>query len=66
MKVVARRETCEGNAYCMMTAPDRFVLDEDSKVVVEEDEINSEADYDTVAKAVRECPTQSLRIEGFD
>ncbi len=64
LRVIARRETCEGNAYCMMTAPDRFVLDEDSRVVVEEAEI-SEQDYETVAKAVRECPTQSLRIEGF-
>ena len=64
MKVVARRETCEGNALCMLTAPDRFVLDEDSKVVVEEAEIE-ENDYETVVKAVRECPTQSLRIEGY-
>ena len=45
-------------------APDRFVLDEDSWVVVEEAEI-SEQDYETVVKAVRECPTQSLRIEGY-
>jgi ferredoxin len=64
MRVVARRETCEGNALCMLTAPDRFVLDAESRVVVEEAEIE-EQDYETVVKAVKECPTQSLRIDGY-
>jgi ferredoxin len=64
MKVVARRETCEGNALCMMIAPDRFILDEDSRVVVETEEI-LEDDYETVVEAVKTCPTQSLRIDGY-
>ncbi|MFF4357589.1 ferredoxin [Streptomyces sp. NPDC001604] len=62
VRVVARRETCEGSAQCMLALPDRFVLDGRSRVVVEVAEVD-EADYDDVAAAVRNCPTGSLRIE---
>lgn len=64
MRVVARRETCEGNAVCMLALPDRFVLDRDSRVVVEEDRV-TESDYEDVAAAVQACPTASLRLEGW-
>jgi ferredoxin len=62
VRVVARSETCEGSAMCMLALPDRFVLDGRSRVVVENAEVD-EADYDDVAAAVRNCPTGSLRIE---
>ncbi|MCF1592591.1 ferredoxin [Streptomyces muensis] len=62
IRVVARPDTCEGNALCMLALPDRFVLDERSRVVVEVAEVD-EADYDDVAAAVRNCPTGSLRME---
>ncbi|WP_432197484.1 ferredoxin [Streptomyces sp. bgisy027] len=62
VRVVARTETCEGSAQCMLALPDRFVLDGRSRVVVEVAEVD-EADYDDVAAAVRNCPTGSLRIE---
>lgn len=62
VRVVARSETCEGSAQCMLALPDRFVLDGRSRVVVEVAEVE-EADYDDVAAAVRNCPTSSLRIE---
>ncbi|HEY3716460.1 MAG TPA: ferredoxin [Jatrophihabitantaceae bacterium] len=64
MRVVARRSTCEGNSLCMLAVPDRFILDAESKVVVEVEEI-AEDDYESVVEAVRACPTQSLRIDGF-
>lgn len=64
LRVVARPSTCEGNALCMLALPDRFVLDGDSRVIVQVTEID-EHDYEDVAAAVRSCPTASLRIEGW-
>jgi ferredoxin len=60
MKVIVDRTRCEGWALCEAMAPDVFRVDERnfSEVV---DANPSEALWDDVEAAVRDCPTQAIR-----
>jgi ferredoxin len=64
VKVAARRSTCEGGAACMLALPDRFIIGDDGKAVVIDDEVD-EDDYEDVAAVIRNCPTNSLRMTGY-
>ncbi len=59
MHVVVDSDRCEGNAFCVRTAPDVFGLDDDEYAVVLADPVP--ADQETlVDRAIAECPRAAL------
>ena len=61
MKVLVDYDLCEGNAVCMKVAPEVFVVGDDDRSHL----INENPGEDLRAKvdaAVRRCPRQALSI----
>ena len=50
---------CQGFANCVMAAPDHFDLDDQSLVVVLQDEVDT-ADVPDVEEAVQSCPAKAI------
>jgi len=59
MKVIVDHDRCEGNARCMMAAPEVFELraDDQAYVLIERPGIDLQP---KVAEAVRLCPRQAI------
>lgn len=56
---------CQGYGNCVIADEAHFDLD-DSGLVVLLDEQVSESDRERVAAAVRSCPADALRLDGYD
>ncbi len=62
MRVAVDRDRCEGNAFCVRTAPKVFELDDDEYAVVIADPVP--ADREPLAeRAIAECPRAALSRE---
>lgn len=55
--------TCQGYANCVMVAPEVFDIDEETGVAVLLQETPDDSQLAAVEEAVRQCPTESIRIE---
>ncbi|MGH7822399.1 MAG: ferredoxin [Candidatus Binatia bacterium] len=62
MRVIVKRELCEGNAVCVGVAPEVFALGDDDQARLRV-ERPGEALRAKVEDAVRRCPRQALAIE---
>ena len=62
MKVVVDLNTCEQNAVCMGIAPDVFDVQDDGLHVLQDSP--GEDKRDKVEDAARQCPTQSITVQG--
>ncbi len=63
MKIRIDYDLCEGNAVCMKVAPEVFVVGDDDRARL----VNENPSEDLRAKvdaAVRRCPRQALSIVG--
>ncbi|ONI78136.1 ferredoxin [Actinosynnema sp. ALI-1.44] len=65
MLIDADRSTCVVSSLCVYRAPGVFDQDEDGHVVVVDHEPAPEL-HESVRRAVRGCPTQSIRITEDD
>ena len=63
MKVKVDRGLCQGHAVCMSEAPEIFRVDERSGELSVLQEQPPEALRETLALAVKYCPTSALSIE---
>ena len=59
MKINADLDKCEGFANCVMSAPDHFDLNDESLVVVLQQDVD-DADRADVEEAVRSCPAGAI------
>ncbi len=62
MKIVVDRDSCEGNARCVQSAPEVFRVDAEDYVEVLVPEPGPELAA-KVREAVRRCPKGALRLE---
>lgn len=65
MRIEADLDLCQGHAMCELEAPDVFTVPKRGKVEIA-DASPPEELRDQVEIAVRECPTQALRIVDAD
>lgn len=65
MRVDADLDLCQGHAMCQLEAPDVFQVPKKGKVEVLDPEPPESIRAD-VESAVRECPTQALRMTTAD
>ena len=63
MKVVVDQKLCEGNMKCQEAAPEVFEIGDDGQLHVLND-TPDEGLRAKVDKAVRECPTGAISLEG--
>ncbi|TVT55424.1 ferredoxin [Amycolatopsis rhizosphaerae] len=61
MRLEADLDLCQGHAMCELEAPEVFSVPERGKVEIREAEPSEHLRAD-VARAVRFCPTQALRL----
>ncbi|MFC4906238.1 ferredoxin [Actinomadura gamaensis] len=61
MRIEADLDLCQGHAMCELEAPDVFEVPKRGKVRILDPEPD-DAHRDEVARAVRYCPTQALRL----
>ncbi|MCP2339755.1 ferredoxin [Actinomadura rupiterrae] len=61
MRIDADLDLCQGHAMCELEAPDVFEVPKRGKVRILDHEPDDEL-RDDVARAVRYCPTQALRM----
>jgi ferredoxin len=62
MRVVVDRDRCEGNAFCVNTAPEVFQLDDDEYATVLIHPVPVEQET-LVQQAIEECPRAALSRE---
>ena len=62
MKVSIDMDLCHDHYACVITAPEVFRLDENSKLVYDPEP--SEEMRRSVEEAVSSCPEQAIRVEG--
>ena len=62
MKVDLNLEKCQGYVCCVVAAPEVFDVDDDSGLAELKHAAPDEALRDKVEKAVRDCPTNAIRI----
>lgn len=62
MRVVVDRDRCEGNAFCVNTAPGVFKLDDDEYAVVMTDPVPVEQEM-LAQQAIEACPRAALSRE---
>jgi ferredoxin len=62
MKIIVRREKCQGHARCWAMAPQIFDLD-DEGYVVDGDIMVAEEDEKTAWRGAKSCPERALLIE---
>jgi ferredoxin len=60
--VVVNWDLCDGNAACVVEAPNVFDIDEDENLVVLQEQIPAE-ELAPVEAAVRACPKQALSLQ---
>jgi len=63
MKIVVDFDTCQSHGLCTQAAPEVFEIRDDGFLYIL-DEASSEALRGKVDKAVRECPTGAIQVEG--
>jgi ferredoxin len=63
MKISVDFDTCQSHGLCTQAAPEVFEIRDDGFLYVL-DENPGEALRTKVEKAVRECPTGAIRVEG--
>jgi ferredoxin len=61
LRVTANSETCAVSSLCVYRLPEVFDQDEDGLVLVL-DETPDEKLHEEVRRAVRGCPTRSIRV----
>jgi ferredoxin len=61
MRVVVNRTLCESNAVCARLVPEIFVVDDDDRLQIKQEQ-PPEALRERVAHAVRRCPKLALSI----
>lgn len=61
IQVKANVRICEGFANCVSAAPDLFDIDDDDKVIILEENLDS-GERARVEEAVRSCPVSALTI----
>jgi ferredoxin len=61
MRVVVNRTLCESNAVCARLVPEIFVVDDDDRLRIKQEQ-PSEALRERVEHAVRRCPKLALSI----
>jgi ferredoxin len=61
MKIVVDRLLCDANGLCVIEAPDLLVLDEDEELVVQREDVASEA-ATRAERAVAACPKAALSL----
>lgn len=59
MKIHADVEKCQGFANCVMAAPDKFDLNNESLVVLLSQDVEG-SEVDEVEEAVRSCPVEAI------
>jgi ferredoxin len=63
MKVIVDFDTCQSHGLCTQAAPELFEIRDDGFLYIK-DESPPESLRGKLERAVRECPTGSIRIEG--
>lgn len=63
MKVIVDFDTCQSHGLCTQAAPELFEIRDDGFLYIK-DESPPESLRSKLERAVRECPTGSIRIEG--
>jgi len=63
MRVVVDRTLCESNAVCARLVPEVFVVDDDDRLQIKQEQ-PPEALRERVEHAVRRCPKLALLIGG--
>ena len=61
MRVVVNRTLCEGNAICARLVPEIFVVDDDDRLQIKQEQ-PPQALRERVEHAVRRCPKLALSI----
>ena len=61
MRAIVDRERCQGHAQCLVTAPDVFDLDDESRSVVLADPVPGES-VDAVHEAADRCPESAITM----
>jgi ferredoxin len=61
MRVVVNRTHCESNAVCARLVPEVFMIDDDDRLQITQEE-PPEALRERVAHAVRRCPKLALSL----
>lgn len=62
MKVQLDVDLCQGYVCCVVAAPEVFDIDDDSGLAVLKQDAPDPALREKVEKAVRDCPTNAIRI----
>lgn len=62
IKVIAKRDTCEGFGTCVMVSEEIFDLDDEGLVVLKQELVADELLKD-VRQAAYDCPTDSIEFE---
>lgn len=62
MKVELNLDKCQGYVCCVVAAPEVFDVDDDSGLAELKQAEPDEALREKVEKAVRDCPTNAIRI----
>lgn len=62
MKVELDLDKCQGYVCCVVAAPEVFDVDDDSGLAELKQAEPDEALREKVEKAVRDCPTNAIRI----
>ena len=63
MKIIVDFDSCQSHGLCTQAAPEVFELGDDGFLHIL-DEAPAEALRTKVERAVRECPTAAIRVEG--
>lgn len=63
MRVVVDRDLCQGHAMCVLEDPAVFVVNHGDDQVTLVDETPDDSHRESVANAVRYCPTMALSLE---
>ena len=61
MKIIVDRDLCEANAVCVLKAPDVFVVNEESQMVVLQERPGPDL-TGQVQQAVYRCPRGALSL----
>ena len=64
MRIELDRPRCEGHGLCEEAAPRLMHLDDDGELVLDVDEVESDADIAAAKAAVRVCPVAALSLAG--
>jgi ferredoxin len=63
MKIILDRPRCEGHGLCEEVAAKLMHLDDAGELIIDQDEVTTEADIDAAKSAVRVCPVAALKLQ---